>query len=82
MQLLRGLVLVLGMCGAGLAAQAQTFPSKTVRIVVPFGAGGVADLIARTVGQKLSKSLGRPVVIDNKPGAGDVAARKSSAGAR
>jgi len=56
------------------SAQAQSFPSKTIRIVVPFGAGGVADLTARTVGQKLSESLGQPVVIDNKPGAGGVAA--------
>ena len=56
------------------AATAQPFPSKPIKIVVPFGAGGVADLTARTVAQKLSESMGQPVVIDNKPGAGGVAA--------
>ncbi|MDW5442032.1 tripartite tricarboxylate transporter substrate binding protein [Polaromonas sp. SM01] len=56
------------------AATAQTFPTKPLRIIVPFGAGGVADLTARTVAQKLGESLGQPVVIDNKPGAGGVVA--------
>lgn len=56
------------------ASQAQGFPGKAVRIVVPFGAGGVADLTARTVAQKLSQSLGQSVVIENKPGAGGVGA--------
>ena len=68
-----GLVLCAGVLLTG-STWAQTFPSKPIRIVVPFGAGGVADLTARTVAQKLSEALGQPVVIDNKPGAGGVVA--------
>jgi tripartite-type tricarboxylate transporter receptor subunit TctC len=50
-------------------AYAQNFPSKSVRLVAPFSTGGALDLIARSVGQKLSEGLGRPVVVDNKAGA-------------
>jgi tripartite-type tricarboxylate transporter receptor subunit TctC len=57
----------------GVHAQAS-FPSKPMRIVVPFGAGGVADLTARAVAQKLSTNLVQPVVIDNRPGAGGIVA--------
>lgn len=64
-------------CVAGclsLPAAAQAYPTKPIRLVVPFGAGGVADLTARTVVQKMAEGLGQSVVIDNKPGAGGVVA--------
>jgi tripartite-type tricarboxylate transporter receptor subunit TctC len=53
-------------------AKAQTFPNKTVRLVVPFAAGGSTDIIGRTVGQKLSEIWGQPVVVDNRPGGSTV----------
>lgn len=67
-------VLLLGLSLFAKAGQAQTFPSRAIRIVVPFGAGGVADLTARAVGERLSSALGQPVLVDNRPGAGGVAA--------
>jgi tripartite-type tricarboxylate transporter receptor subunit TctC len=52
------------------SASAQSYPNQPIRIVVPFAAGGAVDTVARVVGQKMSESLGQPVVIENKPGAG------------
>ncbi|MDB5750037.1 MAG: tripartite tricarboxylate transporter receptor family protein [Ramlibacter sp.] len=59
-----------GLCVAAVAASAQDYPSRPITFVVPFGAGGSADLTARTVARKLSDALGQPVVIDNRAGAG------------
>jgi len=53
----------------GLSAEAQPYPTRTVRIVVPATPGGAIDLIARSLAEKMTASLGQPVVVENKPGA-------------
>ncbi len=57
------------LCGA---AQAQTFPAKPIRLVIPFSTGAASDFLGRTIGQKLGERYGQQVVNDNRPGAGGV----------
>ena len=64
----RSLVL-LAVCGTALA-QTAAYPVKSIRLVVPYSAGGPADMLARMVGERLAVRLGQSVVIDNRPGAG------------
>ncbi|MES3002360.1 MAG: tripartite tricarboxylate transporter substrate binding protein [Pseudomonadota bacterium] len=62
---------------AGQPALAQQYPAKPVKLVVGYSAGGAVDTVARTLGQSISTSMGQPVVIENKPGAGTNIAVKS-----
>ncbi len=57
---------------SGASTLAQTYPSRPVKIIVPFGPGGFTDVVARILGVKLGESLGQSVVIENKPGAGSM----------
>ncbi|HTY66332.1 MAG TPA: tripartite tricarboxylate transporter substrate binding protein [Alphaproteobacteria bacterium] len=59
---------------ASAANAADTYPTKPIRLVLPFGAGGAADVTARLVAQKLSNTLGQQVIVDNKPSAGGIVA--------
>ena len=71
-QFQRAVVVVLALVPFSQMAQAQPsqpFPLRTIRIVVPFPPGGTSDILARTIGQKLTEEWGQPVITDNRPGA-------------
>ena len=63
-------LLLLGMVAPAAAATTAGYPSKPVRIIVPFAAGGGTDILARLVGQKLTETLGQSIIVDNRAGAG------------
>ena len=70
---LSALAISLGVTGLLMtppAAMAQSFPNKPIRLVCPFPPGGAVDIASRAIAQELSKNLGQPVTVDNKPGAG------------
>src|SRR3979490_2945189 len=65
---MRGAIFILAwLCGV---AWAQPFPSKPLRIIVPFPAGGTTDIVARLVGNRMTETLGQPVLVENRGGAG------------
>jgi len=64
------------------SSMAQTYPTKAVRVIVPFAAGGGIDMVARVISQRLQEVMGQPFVVENKPGAGGVVGSEIVATAR
>ena len=70
----RGLLLLalIAMSASGACARAESYPTRPVTFVVPFAAGGGTEFLARLLGQRLEQRLGKPFVIENRPGGGGV----------
>ena len=64
--------LLLVVLAAATPVAAQDYPNRLIRIIVPFGAGGPTDVFTRSLGEELRKSLGQPIVMENRPGAGTI----------
>ena len=69
---MRNVMLAISLIGLIISfnSQAQTYPNQPIRLIIPFAAGGPSDVLARGFSQKLGESMGQPIIIDNKPGAG------------
>ena len=76
MRALSGIVLGAWLALAAVHAPGQAYPTKPIRWIIDFPAAGVSDILARTVGQKLSENLGQPIVYDNRPGANGIIANE------
>jgi tripartite-type tricarboxylate transporter receptor subunit TctC len=68
----RGMALVASFYAALCSAQAQPYPSKPIRVIIPFSAGGTADWLFRTISLEMVKTFGQPLLLENKPGAGTI----------
>src|SRR5205823_7952113 len=80
MQRLLFLILFSSLCLVARApATAQDYPSRPVRVIVPFGAGGPTDVFTRAISEELRKSLGQPFVMENRPGAGTIIGSEAAA---
>ncbi len=64
--------LLIALAAAAAPAAAQDYPNRTIRFIVPFGAGGPTDVFTRAIGEELRKALGQPIIMENRPGAGSI----------
>src|ERR1700712_2481078 len=71
--------IMFGLPGASADAQAQTFPNRTITLVIPFAPGGSTSIVGRVIADKMSELLGEKIVIDNRPGAGGTVGTKAVA---
>ncbi len=74
----RALVAIAGLCAA-FGAAAQNYPNRAVRLIIPFSAGGAADVPGRILAQRLTETIGQQVVVDNRPGAGSTIGAEAAA---
>jgi tripartite-type tricarboxylate transporter receptor subunit TctC len=81
-RLLSALVLPFLLATASSAGAQEAFPSRTIRMIVPFGAGGSGDIVARTIAESMQADLGQAVIVDNRPGAGGTVGTALAAKAR
>jgi tripartite-type tricarboxylate transporter receptor subunit TctC len=81
-RILTGMALLAAALLSVASAHAQAFPTRPLKIVVPFGPGTGSDVLARTIGERLAESIGQPVVIDNREGAGGVLGAKATLAAK
>lgn len=68
------LLVASGLCGSAHAQTAATFPNKPIRIVLPYGPGGITDIVARLLAEPVRKILGQPVIVESKPGGSGIVA--------
>src|SRR5437879_6181169 len=71
--------IMFGLPGASVDAQAQTFPNRSITLVIPFAPGGSTSIVGRVIADKMSELLGEKVVVDNRPGAGGTVGTKAVA---
>ena len=79
MRLFRFYLAVVSLCAASAALAQETYPSKPIRVVIGFAAGGGNDLIIRVLAPRMSEGLGQPIVVENKPGAQSIIAAETVA---